>query len=414
MRLPFVRIVRAIRSQFGRTPLAPRLAPGPSADGSARVASASRATRAPRSGRAPDLAGLKRLLLLGVILPWVGAHAQPAATEPPVDLPPAALDAIRLTQAGISEEVIVAELKQAGAAHPLRADQIIALANSGVSQHVIRALIDPAGSPAPAPGPVEAAPPASGEPDLPPVTAPGPLTLDAFRAPLAPYGTWVQVPGYGWVWTPAAAADPLWRPYVDQGHWIYTEAGMYWQSEYPWGDRVFHYGRWLRLENLGWVWVPDTTWGPAWVCWRYSSGDQPCCGWAPLPPEARAVFGVGLVFHGRVALDIDFDLSSDAFVFVGADHLLDVDCRAHLLAADAARAIYGRTTVGNGYRVSNGRLMVDGPGAERLATWSRRPIHPVPFREPRPAPDRGRGRQPEPPARGKAEPAPDRKNSPPS
>jgi hypothetical protein len=54
----------------------------------------------------------------------------------------------------------------------------------------------------------------------------------------------MNVPGYGLCWRPAVAAtDPYWRPYCDSGYWLYTADGWYWQSDYPWGDIVFHYGR---------------------------------------------------------------------------------------------------------------------------------------------------------------------------
>jgi hypothetical protein len=55
-------------------------------------------------------------------------------------------------------------------------------------------------------------------------------------------------------------------------------------SEEPFGWATFHYGRWTRLRNIGWIWVPGDEWAPAWVSWRKSND---YIGWAPLPPEAR-------------------------------------------------------------------------------------------------------------------------------
>jgi hypothetical protein len=84
-----------------------------------------------------------------------------------------------------------------------------------------------------------------------------------FYAPLQPYGQWVDVPGYGRCWTPANV-DSSWRPYAD-GHWERTDAGWYWVSDERWGWATYHYGRWHRDLRIGWVWVPQTEWAPAWV-----------------------------------------------------------------------------------------------------------------------------------------------------
>src|SRR5437773_2233500 len=74
-----------------------------------------------------------------------------------------------------------------------------------------------------------------------------------------------------------------WRPYTD-GHWVYTDVGWTWVSEEPFGWATYHYGRWTRLRNIGWVWVPGDEWAPAWVSWRKNND---YVGWAPLPPEAQ-------------------------------------------------------------------------------------------------------------------------------
>ena len=105
---------------------------------------------------------------------------------------------------------------------------------------------------------------------------------DFFTENLDPYGSWVEVAGYGRCWRPLGLSEG-WRPY-SEGYWAYTDAGWTWVSYEPFGSVVYHYGRWLRLTNVGWVWVPGREWGPAWVSWRY--GDE-YVGWAPLPPAAR-------------------------------------------------------------------------------------------------------------------------------
>jgi len=108
-----------------------------------------------------------------------------------------------------------------------------------------------------------------------------------FYRPLAPYGDWVNVAPYGWVWIPYNVS-PDWRPY-SEGRWIYTEYGWTWMSYEPWGWATYHYGRWYYDPWYGWVWVPGTQWAPAWVAWRWGGG---WVGWAPLPPQYAVRPGV--------------------------------------------------------------------------------------------------------------------------
>jgi hypothetical protein len=198
---------------------------------------------------------------------------------------------------------------------------------------------------------------------VPAVAAAQPVSLDSFRAQLAPYGAWMDVPGYGLCWRPAVAAtDPYWRPYSDQGHWLYTADGWFWQSDYPWGDLVFHYGRWYR-SSLGWLWVPGYDWAPAWVCWRQAEG---YCGWAPLPPGAVFRPGMGLWFGNRLAVDVDFGLGADMFIFVPYDHFWDHNFHGFLLPRERVGLVFGRSAIMNGYRFEHGRFIVEGLGRERI------------------------------------------------
>src|SRR4051794_35767800 len=68
------------------------------------------------------------------------------------------------------------------------------------------------------------------------------VSFQVFYDNLSPYGTWVDYPGYGYAWAPAA--DPGFYPYSSLGHWVFTEFGWTWVSDYPWGWAPFHYGRW--------------------------------------------------------------------------------------------------------------------------------------------------------------------------
>ena len=109
------------------------------------------------------------------------------------------------------------------------------------------------------------------------------VTMQDFYDKLGPYGQWVEMPQFGYVFVPNAG--PYFRPYQTAGHWEYTEYGSTWISDYEWGWAAFHYGRWGFDRLMGWFWVPDTQWGPAWVCWRSTPGYY---GWAPLGPGQNA------------------------------------------------------------------------------------------------------------------------------
>lgn len=109
-----------------------------------------------------------------------------------------------------------------------------------------------------------------------------------FYDDLQPYGTWVEDPGYGDVWIPDADAN--FRPYASRGHWVQTDYGSTWVSDYPWGWATFHYGRWHYDDYYGWEWVPGHEWAPAWVSWRHGGGYY---GWAPLTPGISITLSFG-------------------------------------------------------------------------------------------------------------------------
>jgi hypothetical protein len=136
------------------------------------------------------------------------------------------------------------------------------------------------------------------------------VTFDYFYDALAPYGHWIEVEGYGSCWSPSDV-DPDWAPYT-RGSWAYSDGGWTWVSEEDFGEIVFHYGRWVLIEDEGWCWVPGYEWAPAWVSWR-NSDDY--VGWAPLPPEAswRPHEGVGSW------ADSTYDIGPDSYTFCRPD-----------------------------------------------------------------------------------------------
>ena len=111
------------------------------------------------------------------------------------------------------------------------------------------------------------------------------LNFDYAYSTLAPYGAWRTSAEYGQVWQPAGVGDG-WRPYANDGHWVYTDTGWMWYSDYQWGWLPFHHGRWYRDPAYGWSWVPGYTWAPAWVTW-YNT--ESYVGWAPIAPVGLGV-----------------------------------------------------------------------------------------------------------------------------
>ena len=115
------------------------------------------------------------------------------------------------------------------------------------------------------------------------------ISLQTFYDELSPYGTWIQDSQYGYVWRPDVDQQDF-RPYYSDGRWVMTEYGNTWVSDYEWGWAPFHYGRWVNNRYNDWVWIPDTTWGPAWVSWRSGGGYY---GWAPLGPGINININLG-------------------------------------------------------------------------------------------------------------------------
>ena len=100
----------------------------------------------------------------------------------------------------------------------------------------------------------------------------------AFYGELAPYGEWIFIRPYGYVWRPFVVYG--WRPFV-HGHWVWSRYGWTWVSYEPFGWIVYHYGYWNFHPRIGWYWIPGYRWAPARVTW-IEFGTY--VAWAPLPP----------------------------------------------------------------------------------------------------------------------------------
>ncbi len=93
------------------------------------------------------------------------------------------------------------------------------------------------------------------------------------------YGEWGFFPGFGYGWSPFAAAG--WSPF-SMGMWSwYPGMGYTWIGGEPWGWLPYHFGAWDYSAEFGWFWIPGSfsSFSPALVNWYSGPG---WIGWAPL------------------------------------------------------------------------------------------------------------------------------------
>ncbi len=321
----------------------------------------------------------------------VSPDASTTANELPPYIYPASplAQVVRLTQAGVDQGIILTYVTNSISTFNLDSDKIIYLRDIGLPSEIITAMMQrdqllqqqmastatqPPAPPAPATDTnTEPAPPPPTEEPAPPPTE---VTVNNFYDSLAPYGAWVTVDGYGRCWRPSVVVyNSGWQPYCDHGHWVYTNCGWYWVSDYSWGWAPFHYGRWFRHPHMGWCWTPGTVWGPSWVTWRYSNG---YCGWAPLPPYAAYRAGIGFFYRGSaVSFGFNWGLNQNCFTFVPTQHFCDPHPRRYSMGPNQVNQIFNQTTVINDYSGQGHNLANRGIDPGHITAITRRPIHPV-------------------------------------
>ena len=197
---------------------------------------------------------------------------------------------------------------------------------------------------------------------------PSRLDTSHFYDYLSGYGSWVYFSPYNYVWIPHVTTYG-WRPYT-YGHWVYTNYGWTWVSQFEWGWAPFHYGRWGWDVDMGWFWVPGTVWGPAWVAWRRGGV---YLGWAPLPPEALFVSGVGVT-------SLPYGLPHSYWVFVDGRHFMNDGIYHYVLPYERVRTIINRTTLQTNIIVQNQRVINRGFGVDYVARVTKRGITPYELR----------------------------------
>ncbi|HWC18118.1 MAG TPA: DUF6600 domain-containing protein, partial [Terriglobales bacterium] len=76
---------------------------------------------------------------------------------------------------------------------------------------------------------------------------------------LSMYGSYFDVPGYGYMWRPSSVGYG-WDPFAD-GYWVsYPGFGYTFVSSYPWGWAPYRYGYWQFVNGYGWCWAPGSNW----------------------------------------------------------------------------------------------------------------------------------------------------------
>ncbi len=322
----------------------------------------------------------------------VSTNGPPTQVIPPanVNLPPQLAEVVRLAQSGVDESVVVSYVQRAPPTPPLSADQILYLRDVGISSSVLQALVEHGNASsisaaAPTTPPPESSVSTAEAATPPPAPAGGapPPTSDAgyYYDSLAPYGTWVNVPAYGWCWQPTVVVvNPSWRPYSDAGCWYWSDWGWYWNSYYSWGWAPFHYGRWCQYPSYGWLWCPDRVWGPSWVCWCNSPG---YCGWAALPPGACYTAGFGWTYNGlAVGFSFGFGLGSSCFTFVSYDHFCDSHPSHYGLHGHDADDAFRHGRVENGIASGPDRHIVNrGVDLKQIEAATHTPVRQVSVRE---------------------------------
>jgi hypothetical protein len=196
------------------------------------------------------------------------------------------------------------------------------------------------------------------------------MDVSYFYDYLSPYGDWIDYAPHGYVWIPRHMGYG-WRPYT-HGRWAWTEFGWTWVSSYEWGWAPFHYGRWGFDRGLGWFWVPDTVWGPAWVTWR--SGDF-YCGWAPLPPGVEFSAGFGIRSGG-------YDIPEFCWIFIDGRYFLDDRLDRWVLPYERNYTIFNFASYQTDIRVRGGRAYNDGVNIDRVRRMTRRDVDVYQLRDP--------------------------------
>lgn len=187
-----------------------------------------------------------------------------------------------------------------------------------------------------------------------------------FYDDLEPLGSWFDCPDYGYVWQPSVAvSDISWRPYT-VGRWVSSDQGWTWLSDEPFGWACYHYGRWARLRDRGWIWVPGDQWAPAWVAWRKNEN---YVGWCPLPPET--VYDSEVTYGASI--DHDCGIYPGSYVFTPVRYF-DEPVMSYCEPPPRCLTIYSTTINITNIVIRPGRVNCGGPRYDWIRECVQRPF----------------------------------------
>ncbi|AMQ56216.1 DUF6600 domain-containing protein [Algoriphagus sanaruensis] len=185
------------------------------------------------------------------------------------------------------------------------------------------------------------------------------VSFQVFYDALTPFGDWVKDARYGYIWLPAVYDD--FHPYGTNGHWVMTEYGNTWVSDYDWGWATFHYGRWYFDDYYqSWAWIPGYEWAPAWVSWRSGGGYY---GWAPLGPG--------------VSINVRINIPTRHWVFIPTARIYHQNVWGFYSPYAHHRTkikIINRTTVVNNTVVYNNYSVYAGPSRREVERVTRQAV----------------------------------------
>ena len=113
-------------------------------------------------------------------------------------------------------------------------------------------------------------------------------------ADLYTYGSWYNLPGYGYAWQPFGVGVG-WCPFAF-GSWGYDPfLGWNFIGSAPWGWLPYHYGGWVFNPGLGWMWVPTgfgsghgpVVYRPVTGVWVHSGGVNAIVPWHPADEHGK-------------------------------------------------------------------------------------------------------------------------------
>jgi hypothetical protein len=194
-----------------------------------------------------------------------------------------------------------------------------------------------------------------------------PVTYQDFYDDLSPYGTWIDYPQYGNVWSPGMEGD--FRPYDTDGHWVSSAEGWAWLSDYSWGWAPFHYGRWFYDDMYGWLWVPGYYWAPAWVTWGMVD-DYYC--WAPLTPD------IDISSHFNAYMPNSFYWNA-----VPREHIYDANLSGVMVPSNQFSNYVNRISIVDNFRATRrgNNFYSKGPGQDEVQKYVKPKIEQYSFKD---------------------------------